>query len=111
VDEQEKAFKENVTVAASSTITFKAWYSLAILFLTCIVICVINLVYSNHVANQAYQRSQVSIQKAVQAQRNFCALMLTLDGAYIATPPQTQTGKLVASEVHALVANLGCKEG
>ena len=104
----EPVFKENDNTGKASTITFKAWYSLAILFATCIILLVVNLGVSKYVADQSYKRSQAGIDRAIQNQKNFCALMVTLDQAYSSEPPPTATGKLIASEIHALVSNLGC---
>jgi hypothetical protein len=45
---------------------------------------------------------------AAQEGRNFCALVGTLDSAYLSQPPTTPTGRLVATEVHALYRSLHC---
>lgn len=52
---------------------------------------VLNLVYTNHV------------------DRQWCGLLVTLDGAYSAGPvPQTEVGKRVAAAVHDRRVNAGC---
>jgi len=110
MDEQEKAFKENVPNGKSSTITFKAWYSLAILFTTCIVLFIINIIYSNHVADQSYQRSQVALNQAQEQNHKICSIFVVLDKVYKATPPTTPTGRTFASAINNLVVAYDCKE-
>lgn len=43
-----------------------------------------------------------------EADRRWCRLLTTLDDAYQAAPPQSDTGRRLAADVHALRADLGC---
>lgn len=40
--------------------------------------------------------------------RKWCDLVSTLDDAYTANPPQTPTGRQVASQIHFLRVDFGC---
>lgn len=40
--------------------------------------------------------------------RRWCQLLTTLDEAYLAAPPQTDTGKRLAADIHELRGELGC---
>lgn len=40
--------------------------------------------------------------------KDFCAMLLTLDGAYQAQPPKTPAGKVFATDIHQLTIQLGC---
>lgn len=43
-----------------------------------------------------------------ESDRRWCQLLGTLDDAYRAAPPQSETGKRLAADVHNLRAELGC---
>jgi hypothetical protein len=40
--------------------------------------------------------------------RRWCQLLTTLDDAYRAAPPQSETGRRLAADIHQLRAELGC---
>jgi hypothetical protein len=70
----------------------------------------LGILYANHVSTQDRIRAEHNAAVATRQQTQlFCTLMKTLDGAYQATPPTTETGKNVAKEVHQLVIGLGCE--
>jgi hypothetical protein len=83
----------------------------------------VNIIYTNHVGNEAVRRSNIASEKAAKAaadaavaatkaladEQKFCAVLTTLDGAYTAQPPTTPTGITVAKKMHELVVSLGCK--
>lgn len=73
-------------------------------YLTCVVMFIISIIWSNHVAADSYNR-------AVLQERRFCAVVSTLDAAYQATPPSSATGQHLAEEMHKLNAALGCNPG
>jgi hypothetical protein len=72
------------------------WYVLAVIAATQFLMIIGGILYTNHVA-QANSRK-------------WCTLLTTLDAAYRQTPPQTPTGQQVASDIHALRADLRCPD-
>lgn len=47
-----------------------------------------------------------------ESDRRWCALLVTLDGAYGTPPgPTTEVGRKVAEEVHRLRTGFGCRAG
>jgi len=58
----------------------------------------------------AYTNWSISQQdKAERANdQRWCKLLTTLDEAYRSAPPQTETGRRLASDIHNLRAELGC---
>jgi hypothetical protein len=76
-------------------------YALTAVFASCFVMFAVSIIWSNHVADDAYNR-------AARNQQHFCALVSTLDSVYQSSPPTTVTGKRVAAEMHDLKTNLGC---
>lgn len=49
-----------------------------------------------------------SVDTAREGDRKWCSLVATLDDAYRVTPPSTETGKLVASQIHQLRMDFDC---
>lgn len=100
--EEQEPVHFQVDVPAAKIDTKTAW-SLIIVVASCLLISIVSVIYSTHVSND-------SVARARENTRQFCSLMQTLDGAYRAQPPPTDTGKLVATEVHNLVIALGCTD-
>ncbi|MFC0029178.1 hypothetical protein ACFFMM_06525 [Micromonospora chaiyaphumensis] len=63
-------------------------------FLFALVATISSMVYANAVARESVQ--------------NLCALVVTLDDTYRATPPQTPTGRQIADQVSKLRTSLDC---
>lgn len=59
-----------------------------------VVLFITTIWYANHVARES--------------NRNWCALISTLDDTYRQQPPTSPTGQQVAAEFHALRLRLGC---
>lgn len=68
-------------------------YALVIVFASMLLLTGFNIWYSTYVSNRA----------ARQSARNICPLMETLDNVYRELPPTTDTGRVVAAEIHDLV--------
>ena len=79
----------------------RTFYALLMCFLSCLMLSVATGIYVAKSSND-------TLAKANQSTKNFCSLVQTLDSSYRAAPPQTVTGRLVASEIHDLVIHLGC---
>lgn len=60
-----------------------------------------SIIYANSVSHRSDRRSEQNL-------KNFCELIITLDDAYNKNPPQTQTGKVVARDMHSLRTRLNC---
>jgi hypothetical protein len=54
----------------------------------------VSMLYTNFVQRQADQR--------------WCALVVSVDDAYLATPPQTPVGEQIAEAMHQLRQELDC---
>lgn len=53
--------------------------------------------------NIAYTKNSVT-----KSDREWCELLVTLDTAYSQTPPQSETGRKVANEIHHLRVSRKC---
>jgi len=71
------------------------WY-LLIFIVSILAVSGANIIYTNRVS---HKNAQV-----------WCALISTLDSVYTSAPPKTETGRLVAGEIHALYINLDCSD-
>ena len=75
------------------------------LLVTMIMLTVINVWYATTVSQRAQRAATRSATQQVQL---FCALFTSIDTGFGAAPPTSVSGKLLASEVHQLVSQLGC---
>lgn len=75
-------------------ITQAAIYALVVVFISALVMTVVSVQYANYVDRESNTR--------------WCGLMTTLDNAYTAQPPTTETGKTVAAEIHKLRNEFAC---
>lgn len=70
------------------------------------------IVYTNWAVGEqrkAERRAEAELLRAErEADRRWCELLITLDDAYGATPPQSSTGQRLAADVHNLRVDLGC---
>lgn len=66
-----------------------------------VALAVIGYAYTNYAIGQ-------SKRVELQNDRNWCELLVTLDSAYSAAPPASETGRKVASAIHDLRRKLGC---
>lgn len=71
-------------------------WPLILAYVTAFVFAIGSVQYANFVDTQSNQR--------------WCQLLSVLDGAYKTAPPRTETGKIVAAEVHRLVNEFKCEE-
>lgn len=77
-----------------TTPAVRVWYAIVVAFIACVVVALASVFYASQIQRES--------------DRRWCSLMTNLDDAYRATPPQTDTGRSVAAEVHKLRAELGC---
>lgn len=70
------------------TASHKIWYALAALFVVCIVTFVVSIV-----------RTGIAVGNS---ERQFCGLLITLDGAYQTQHPTTPLGRTIAAQIHAV---------
>lgn len=82
-------------------LTMPAWWTLAISVLLLIILGVGGVLYTNRTVSQQDKAERANDQR-------WCKLLTTLDEAYQSAPPQTQTGRRLASDIHNLRAELGC---
>lgn len=75
-------------------ISRSTWYLLVVIYVSMAALVFANTLYTNNVAESNA--------------RKWCHLLVTLDEAYKATPPRTDTGQRVADDIHNLRADLRC---
>lgn len=76
-------------------------YALMACFVLIVALGVGNVLYTDHVEQQAEQRNQARA-------REICGLIVVLDDAYRSSPPTTELGRHIATEVHTYRLGLGC---
>lgn len=92
------------------------YYSLIMILVTAAALIVASIQYTNNVQRQSEahftQLQRQSDQRYEQLQRDgehkWCAVVTTLDDAWVAAPPTTTAGKLLARNFHQLRSSLGC---
>jgi hypothetical protein len=72
----------------------KAWYSIAVACVSSIAMGVIAIQYADHVDKKS--------------NRQWCQVVITLDDAYTANPPQTPAGQALASEMKRMRHDFDC---
>lgn len=75
------------------------WYPLVAILMSCILMSVGAVWYSNQAAEDSIRQSE----------RKWCELVNTLDASWKAKPPPTESGKNVANNIRALRSELGCE--
>ena len=78
-----------------------AWWTLAISVLLLIILGIGGVLYTNY----AIKKQNVAER---ESDRRWCQLLGTLDDAYRAAPPQSETGRRLAADIHNLRQELGC---
>lgn len=77
------------------------WYVLLAVFVSCLAIGSAGVSYTSWAVGEQRKAER-------EADRRWCELLTTLDSAYQAAPPQTETGRRLAADVHKLRSDLGC---
>lgn len=82
-------------------LTMPVWYTAAIVIAMLVALGVFNFLYIN---------GAVARQDRVERENDqrWCQLLTTLDDAYRAAPPQSETGRRLAADIHQLRQELGC---
>lgn len=82
-------------------LTTPRWYLLVAVVVSMMLLAAAGIAYTNW---------SIKRQSAAEREsdRRWCQLLTTLDDAYQAAPPQTDTGRRLATDVHNLRAELGC---
>lgn len=75
------------------------WYAVMVAFIACAAFGFASILYTSHVQKQAERRAE---QVRIESDRRWCKLLGDLDGAYNDPPPQSETGRSVAAEIHRL---------
>ena len=88
-----------------TTKAIRVWYAMTVTFVVMIAFAGASVLYANHAAEQAVERSN-AIDR--ESNRRWCTLLATLDDAYKASPPATEAGKTMAAEVTRLRTEFGC---
>lgn len=70
------------------------WYVMAAILVSSLSIGLASVVYANHVA--------------LESERKWCSIVATMDDAYKAQPPITESGKNVARDIDKLRSSLRC---
>ena len=74
----------------------KFWYALAAVFLTLMLATILNVIYTNRIA--------------AQSEKHWCSIIVTLDDSYRKTPPTTEIGKKIATDMHRLREQFKCSD-
>lgn len=77
------------------------WYPVAVLFAVLVSVTFFNVSYTNQVDKESDRDNRQNDQK-------WCTLLITMDDAYKANPPQTATGRKLATDISSLRTGLGC---
>lgn len=77
------------------------WAALAAVVLSMFLLAAANVIYTGWVDSQRDEAER-------EADRRWCALLVTLDDAYSSTPPATEIGRRVAAAIHSLRTDLDC---
>lgn len=88
-----------------TTKAIRVWYAMTVTFVVTIAFAAASVLYANHAAEQAVERSN-AIDR--ESNRRWCALLATYDEAYRESPPVTETGRTLATEVARLRTQFGC---
>ncbi len=88
-----------------TTKAIRVWYAMTVTFVVTIAFAGASVLYANHAADQAVQRS---VETDRESNRRWCTLLVTMDEAYRESPPSTEAGKTMAAEVTRLRAEFGC---
>lgn len=73
----------------------KNWYLLVVAFLSSVIMGALAIVHADHVGRRSNQQ--------------WCDVVSTLDDAYTANPPQTETGQRIAREMRRMRRDFDCK--
>lgn len=82
-------------------LTMPVWYTVGIVILMLVGLGMFNLLYINVAVSR-----QDRVER--ESDRRWCQLLTTLDDAYRAAPPQSETGRRLATDIHKLRQDLGC---
>ena len=82
-------------------LTTPRWYLLVAVVVSMMMLAAAGIVYTNWAIARGAAAER-------ESDRRWCQLLTTLDDAYQAAPPQTETGRRLAADVHKLRAELGC---
>lgn len=82
-------------------LTMPAWYVLVAIVVSLMLLATSGVVYTNWSIRRQYAAER-------ESDRRWCQLLATLDHAYQGSPPQTELGRRLAADIHALRAELGC---
>lgn len=94
-----------MTHTVGRRLSMPLWYTIAAIVGSVLLLAVAGVAYTNY----ALRQSAASEREADRRNdARWCALLVPLDNAYTATPPQTQTGKDVAAAIHRLRQQHGC---
>ena len=84
------------------------WYRWFVLVGTCLFLSVGSMVIAIHSSQVAVDRERAARR---QTEKAMCVIVVTLDSAYRANPPSTETGRKVARGMADLRAAYHCDEG
>lgn len=81
------------------------WYAVAGIVVSTLLLGLGGFAYTNYALRQSAAAEREADRRN---DARWCALLVPLDEAYTATPPQTQTGRDVAAAIHRLRQQHGC---
>lgn len=87
--------------ANGRALSLPRWYLLVALAGSMLLLSLAGVWYTNWSIGQQDKAERANDQR-------WCQLLTTLDDAYQAAPPQTETGRRLAADIHRLRADLGC---
>lgn len=88
-------------VEASKPLSKPRWAVIATVFLSTLALAIAGFSWTGYVDNQREASER-------EADRRWCALLVTLDEAYSTVPPTSELGRRVANAIHTLRVELKC---
>ncbi|MEU7677889.1 hypothetical protein AB0C42_24115 [Micromonospora taraxaci] len=88
-----------------TTKAIRVWYAMTVTFAVTVAFAAASVLYANERAERSERRAE---QIDRESNRRWCALLATYDDAYQDSPPVTDTGRTLATEVSRLRTQFGC---
>lgn len=89
------------THANGGRLSMPRWYLLVAIVVSLLLTAVSGVAYTNWSIGQQDRAERANDQR-------WCRLLTTLDQAYRAAPPTSETGQRLAADIHELRQELGC---
>lgn len=104
--------KDRAAASGDESLSRPRWRVLVVVVASTMAIGGAGIAYTNWAVGEqrkADRKAQTELRQAErEADRRWCRMLTTLDEAYQAAPPQSETGRRLAADIHELRTDLGC---